>query len=186
MSVKVGNLTFEAALDNPQLIASPIKDFLENWDGVTAKEEILVAEINPKFSDSLAFCNEYDIPLTQGANCLIIEGQRGTDKKYAACLVPINTRANINSIVRKHLDVRRASLAPKDLAVNKSAMEYGSITVVGLPFGWQLLIDESLVSIPYLVIGGGLRKSKLLIPGKFLWELPKAIIIQGLATKLSE
>lgn len=186
MSVKVGDLIFGKAVDNPSLIAPPIKTFLAQWNGQVSKNEILVAEINPEFSDSLSFCKKYNIPLTQGGNCLVIEAQRGNDISYAACLVPINSKANLNSIVRKHLNARRVSLAEKDFAVQTSGMEYGSITIIGLPSEWSLLIDESLISITNLVIGGGLRKSKLLIQGELLSKLPNATIIHDLASKAYE
>jgi prolyl-tRNA editing enzyme YbaK/EbsC (Cys-tRNA(Pro) deacylase) len=52
--------------------------------------------------------------------------------------------------------------------------------VVGLPADWPILIDQSLIEKDYLVVGGGLRSAKLLIPGKALAELPNAFIIEDL------
>ena len=179
MSAKIGDLSFGVALENQHLIAKPVQKYLET---LGSADEVLVAEIRPDFSDSLAFCEEYRISPEIGANCLIVEGVRGENKKYAACLVPINSRANINSIVRKQLDARRASMVSKVFAVSESGMEYGSITVVGLPKEWPILIDKSLVALPQVIIGAGLRKSKLLVSGKFLSELLGAVVIQGLAT----
>jgi len=185
MKIKLGDLLFTSVVNHPYLVAKSVQETIGYWKGSTASEEFLVSEIDPEFSDSLAFCENYNIPLNQGANCLIIEAKRGNNIQYAACLVPINTRANLNNVVRKYLDVRQVSLAPKDFAVFASGMEFGSITIIGLPKDWKLLIDESLIHVPHLVIGGGLRKSKLLIPGKVLSELPNAIILKGLTTPLS-
>ncbi len=184
MTVTIGNLTFDSVVNYFDLVAKPVQQAIANWHGTVPAEEFLVAEIDPAFSDSLAFCGKYNIPQNQGANCLIIEAKRGGETKHAACLVPINTRANLNSVVRKYLNARQVSLAPKDFAVNASGMEYGSITIIGLPTDWQLLIDESLVQIPRVLLGGGLRRSKLLIPAKALTELPNATILPGLTMSL--
>ena len=44
-------------------------------------------------------------------------------------------------------------------------MEYGGITPVGLPAGWRLLVDARVLDIEVAVIGSGVRRSKLLLPG---------------------
>lgn len=185
MNIKMGTLTFQPAKNNPQLLAKPVQNALKRLHNLASLGNISVAEINPEFSDSIGFCKKYNIPQNQGANCLIVEAKRGNEKKFAACLVPINSRANLNRIVRKHLNARQVSLAPKDFAVSATGMEYGSITIIGLPSDWQLLIDESLVHLPYLIIGGGLRISKLLIPGNVLKDLPNATVLPELTIPLS-
>ena len=50
-------------------------------------------------------------------------------------------------------------------AVAESGMEYGGITPVGLPTAWRLLVDDALLDEPVVVIGSGVRRSKLLRPG---------------------
>lgn len=184
MVVKIGALTFQSAKKNSHLLAEPVRKALEQWDGIFSVDEILVTEIDPEFSDSNAFCKKYGIAQSEVANCLIVEAKRGGILRYAACLVPVNTRANINSVVRKYLNARQVSFAPKDYAVNASGMEYGSITIFGLPADWQLLIDESLTYAQHLIIGGGLRKSKLLVPGKILKDMPNAAVLSGLTMPL--
>jgi prolyl-tRNA editing enzyme YbaK/EbsC (Cys-tRNA(Pro) deacylase) len=59
-------------------------------------------------------------------------------------------------------------------------MEYGGITPVGLPAGWRVLVDEACLAIPAAVIGSGVRRSKLLVPGPLLGELPGAEVLAGL------
>lgn len=177
MSFKFGNLEFKPALENTHLVPETVKTFLEKWP---LAKEVLVAEVDPDFTDSAAFCEKYNILPTQGANCLIIEVKRAGLSSYAVCLVPIAARANLNNVVRKFLNAKGISMASRDFAVERSQMEFGSITVLGLPSDWQILIDEKLLSVPNLVIGGGLRKSKLLIRGKLLSELPNAQIVPGL------
>lgn len=173
MSFKFGNLTFESSGDKLNLLAKPVQNKL-------ASLELLVSEIDPDFSDTGAFCEKYQISPKEAANCLVVEAVRGNDIKHAACLVPGDKRADLNKLVRKHLNVRRVSLAPKDFVVSSTGMEYGGITIIGLPSTWQILIDKSLVSLPNLIIGSGVRNSKLLVSGKFLKQLPNATILEGL------
>ncbi len=44
-------------------------------------------------------------------------------------------------------------------------MEYGGITPIGVPEGWPMLVDEAVAAQQWIIIGSGIRGSKLLIPG---------------------
>ena len=79
-------------------------------------------------------------------------------------LVLATMRADINGVVRRHLDVRKISFAPQDEAVELTGMEFGGITPIGLPEGWPILIDPAVVAAETVVIGSGIRGSKLLVP----------------------
>ena len=81
--------------------------------------------------------------------------------------------------------MRKASFLAMDRAVEESGMEYGGITPVGLPESWRLLVDPRVLDIEVAVIGSGVRRSKLLIPGRLAADLPNAEIIDGLAGTLS-
>ena len=52
-------------------------------------------------------------------------------------------------------------------------MEYGGITPVGLPSDWPVLVDEAVVLAGDVVIGSGIRASKLLLPASELLGLPR-------------
>jgi conserved hypothetical protein len=82
-------------------------------------------------------------------------------------------------VVKKRLDVRKASFWPQDRAVEASGMEYGGITPVGVPGSWRLLID-SACAVGWSCIGSGLRRSKLFVTGDVLAALPGAEIVEGL------
>ena len=60
-------------------------------------------------------------------------------------------------------------------------MEYGGITPIGLPADWPILIDAAVVAAGPVVIGSGLRRSKLVVDGAVLAGLPGAEVIEGLA-----
>ena len=59
-------------------------------------------------------------------------------------------------------------------------MEYGGITPVGLPADWPILIDRAVAEHKWVIVGSGLRRSKLVLPGSALPLLPGAVVLDGL------
>jgi prolyl-tRNA editing enzyme YbaK/EbsC (Cys-tRNA(Pro) deacylase) len=59
-------------------------------------------------------------------------------------------------------------------------MEYGGITPVGLPVEWPVLVDAAVAATDVVVIGSGVRHSKLVLPGSALVRLPGAQVVEGL------
>lgn len=145
-----------------------------------ARDRVGVAAIDPDLADTAAFCEHYGSPLTASANCVVVSGKRLGEVRFAACLVLATTRADVNGVVRKRLDVRKASFAPMDEAVAQTGMEYGGITPLGLPNDWPILVDAAVAVAPELVIGSGVRGSKILLPGDVLASLPGAEVIERL------
>jgi prolyl-tRNA editing enzyme YbaK/EbsC (Cys-tRNA(Pro) deacylase) len=41
-------------------------------------------------------------------------------------------------------------------------------------------VDAAVVDIPYVIVGSGVRRSKIAIPGKALAALPSAEVVDGL------
>ena len=126
----------------------------------------VVAEIDPSLSDTAALIEAAHLPPEMSANCVVVAGRRGGDERVAACVVLATTRADVNGLVRRLLDVRKASFLAMDLAVEWTGMEYGGITPVGLPEDWFVLVDSAVAAAPYVVIGSGVRRSKLALPGE--------------------
>jgi len=177
------SLNFLPAINNLHLLGPTVAEAIKSWTGSTPIEEILVAEIDPAFTGSAEFCDHYGIPHSEGSNCVIIEAVRGDQRTLAACVAPISCRMDINGVVRKTLNGRRASFAPKDEVLQLTQMEYGGITPVGLPAGWRILLDERVVNAPRMVVGAGIIKAKLSLPGKALIELPGAQVVKGLGVE---
>ena len=123
----------------------------------------------------------YDLPMDTGANCVVIAGSRAGEERIAACVVRADTRADVNHRDRRLLDVRKASFLPMDRAVAESGMEYGGITPLGLPSEWRVLVDPRCLAIDVAIIGSGVRRSKLLLAGRLLGELPGAEVVDELA-----
>jgi prolyl-tRNA editing enzyme YbaK/EbsC (Cys-tRNA(Pro) deacylase) len=178
------SLHFEPAVKRPDLVPESINKLLQNWHGSTPVENIWVTPINPEFADSATFCEKYGVDPGSGANCVIIEAVRGENRRFAACLVPVSCRADINKTARKTLDARRVSFALLDEVLQATGMEYGGITPIGLPKNYAILVDSRIIAMDRLIIGGGYRKSKLSVPGKVLGELPEAIVIEGLGVEI--
>jgi len=57
-------------------------------------------------------------------------------------------------------------------------MEYGGITPLGLPDGWPILVDDAIPAVPVAIVGSGVRRSKLALPGELLAALPSAEVLQ--------
>jgi prolyl-tRNA editing enzyme YbaK/EbsC (Cys-tRNA(Pro) deacylase) len=170
-------LTFHPALSQPGLLAEPTRAALRELPWA---DQVRVAEIDPGLADTAQFCQAYGVTMEASANCVIIAGKRGGEVSYAACLVAATTRADVNGLVRRQLDVRKASFGPVDVVTSLTGMEYGGITPVGLPGQWPVLVDELVAKSPDVVIGSGIRGSKLWLPGHLLAQLPGAQVLAGL------
>ena len=111
---------------------------------------------------------------------MFVAGRRGDAVRSAACLVLAPTRADVNGVVRRRLDARKASFAPREQTVEATGMEYGGITPLGLPPDWPVLVDPAVLQAPQVVVGSGLRRSKLVLPGAAAADLPRAEVLPGL------
>ena len=180
MRMQIGILEATPAIERLDLVAPPVAAALSAWSGPVPVDEIGVAEIDPELADTAAFCERYGVGLEESANCVVVAGRRGGEVRLAACMVLATTRADVNGLVRRHLEARRASFAPLDEAVAETGMEYGGITPIGLPVDWPLLVDAAVAASPRVVVGSGLRRSKLTLPGKALSDLPNAVVLDGL------
>jgi len=183
MAGVMGTLKLEPARSRLDLLAPPVAEALEIWpaEAPVDAEQVLVAPIDPDLADTAAFCEAYGVGLEESANCVVVAGRRGEVVRYAACIILATTRADVNGVVRKLLDARKCSFAPMDDAVRLTGMEYGGITPIGLPADWPVLVDSRVAATPHVIIGSGVRHSKIAIAGPALGALPGAQVIQDLA-----
>jgi prolyl-tRNA editing enzyme YbaK/EbsC (Cys-tRNA(Pro) deacylase) len=163
-----GTLTWKPVQEASDLLASPVAK------AVAIIPSAQVAEIDPALADTAAFCEAYDVAPEHSANCVVIFGRRGGETRYAAVMVLATMRADVNGVIRKELDVRKCSFAPMDEAVALTGMEYGGITPIGLPDDWPIVVDDAVVAAGDVVVGSGLRGSKILLPAAELLRLPNA------------
>src|SRR2546430_14083313 len=125
MAAVMGTLPTVPALGRPELLAEPVAAALRAW---ARADEVQVAEIDPELADTAAFCAAYQVRLDASANCVVVAGKREGQVRYAACVVLATTRADVNGVVRRQLDVRKASFAAMDTAVAETGMQYGGGT----------------------------------------------------------
>src|SRR6476659_10136828 len=135
---RIGALESLPAIEHPDLLGPSVARALAAWDYAS---EVAVVEIDPTLADTAAMTEAYDVPLTASANCVVVSGRRDGEERVAACVVRADTRADVNNLVKRALDVRKASFLAMERAVEESGMEYGGITPVGLPDGWRVLLD---------------------------------------------
>jgi prolyl-tRNA editing enzyme YbaK/EbsC (Cys-tRNA(Pro) deacylase) len=185
VTMNIGSQPAVPALERPDLLAPPVAVALAQLAGMlTVGEigvaEIGVAEIDPALADTAAFCKQYGVALSESANCVVVEGRRGGEARMAACMILATTRADVNGLVRRELDVRKCSFASMDTAVELTSMEYGGITPIGLPPDWPVFVDAAVAEADRVVIGSGIRGSKLTLPGATLASLPGAVVLPGL------
>ena len=166
------------ALDHLDLVGAPVAKALADWPHA---DRVLVAPIDPALADTAAMTEAYGLSLLDSANCVVVSGKRAGEERVAACMVRADTRADVNNLVKRTLDVRKASFHPMERAVEEAGMEHGGITPFGIPADWRLLLDERVVGIERAIVGAGVRGAKLFLPGALLAELPGAEVLTDLA-----
>ena len=174
---RIGSLTATPALERADLLGPTVRAALEQW---THAGQVGVVEIDPALADTAAMTEAYDVPLTASANCVVVSGRRAGEERVAACVVRADTRADVNNLVKRTLDVRKATFLAMERAVEETGMQYGGITPVGLPPGWRVLVDAACLDIDVAIIGSGVRRSKLLLPGPRLADLPATEVLTDL------
>ncbi|MDX3232698.1 YbaK/EbsC family protein [Streptomyces sp. ME19-01-6] len=176
------------AFDDPRpavecldLLTAPVADALRAWRGPVPVEQVLYVDTDPEKADTAVLVENYGAwLLEQSANCVVVAGKRGGEVTLAACVVLSHTRVDVNGAVRRRLGARKASFAPMETALGETGMEFGGVTPLGLPAGWPVLVDAAVADTPYVLIGSGRRRGKIILPGKALAALPGAELLEGL------
>ncbi len=172
------DLDWVPVLDHLELVAPPVAAALAQ---LSFADEVRVAAIDADLADTAAFCERYGVAPERSANCVIVAGKRAGETTYAAGLLLATTRLDVNGPARARLGARKASFAPLVDATQLTGMEYGGITAIGLP-GWPVLVDSRVpLADGLVVIGSGIRASKLALPAARVGQLPAAELIDGLA-----
>ncbi|MFF2848160.1 YbaK/EbsC family protein [Streptomyces sp. NPDC058001] len=184
MRAPIGNFdTARPAPDCLDVLVAPVADAVRAWHGSVPAEQLIHVDTEPEWADTATFVEHYGPDLlATSANCVVVAGKRAGETTLAACVVLSATRVDVNGTVRRQLGARKASFAPMDTATGATGMEYGGITPIGLPADWPLLVDSAVIDLPYVLIGSGRRRGKLILPGKALAELPGAVVVEGLGS----
>lgn len=173
------HLDFQPIKDHPELVSESV------YKATESTSDVLVGQIDPQYMNGTALSDHYDVNLEDGANCIVVRGKRGEMRMTAAVLVPVGYRADLNGLVCEKLDAKKVSMAPLEEVIQETGMEYGSITPVGLPETWKVLIDSRLMEKETIIVGGGKQISKLRVPTVFLRQQSNVEIVENLAHKIS-
>ena len=140
--------------------------------------EIVV--IDPEYADTAEFCEKYNYQLENSGNTIIVASKRGA-KKYVACLVQANARLDVNKVVTRLMEVKRASFASADETKEITGMLIGGVTPFGLPDDMPIYIDENIKELEFIILGSGDRSSKIKLAGSELSKIPNVEFISGLS-----
>ena len=143
-------------------------------------QSIEIVPCDPELADTAAFCETYGYGLDQSANAIVVVG-KGDPRLYVCCLVLATTRLDVNGAVRKRLGRKKASFASADETAEMTGMQIGGVTPYGLPPGLPIWVDAAVMGCEQVIVGGGSRDRKLLVPPASLAALPGAEIVEHLA-----
>jgi len=174
-----------------QLDLQPAADHLD-WlapptaAAITLIPEALVFAIDPGDADTATLTSKLGLPLSSSGNAVLVTGFRQGEPRHCCCMTAADRRVDVNHVVRQRLDVRKCSFASVDEAVAASGMEYSGITPIGLPVQWPVWLDEHIAGLDWVLIGSGVRSSKLVVPGQALLRLPGAQLVDGLTVPVGQ
>ena len=147
-------------------------------EGLGATWELM--RIDPDFADTAAFCEKYGVPLDHSGNTIIVASKK-EPKKYCACLVLATTRLDVNHTVRRLLEASRVSFATGEETQALTGMMIGGVTLLALPPDLPLYVDDRVMALDYVILGGGSRSSKIKVGPEALRQLPGFTVVPGLA-----
>jgi prolyl-tRNA editing enzyme YbaK/EbsC (Cys-tRNA(Pro) deacylase) len=139
-----------------------------------------VVPCDPELADTAAFCATYGYRLDQSANAILVVG-KSDPRVYSLCLVLADTRLDVNGVVRRRFGVKKASFASAEETIEVTGMQIGGVTPYGLPDTLPIWIDSRIMACEQVIVGGGSRDRKLLVPPESLAALPGAEVVEELA-----
>jgi len=135
-----------------------------------------LVDCDPELADTAAFCEAYGYAAEDSANAIVVAG-KADPPVFAMCLVLAHTRLDVNKVVRKRLGTRKASFATAEQTIALTGMQIGGVTPFGTTTELPLWIDARVMERERLIIGGGGRDRKLLVPPETLVAHPRAEVV---------
>jgi prolyl-tRNA editing enzyme YbaK/EbsC (Cys-tRNA(Pro) deacylase) len=135
---------------------------------------------DPDLADTAAFCERYGFSPADSANTIVV-ASKGDDPVLAACVVLATHRLDVNGVVRRRLGARKVSFAPAELTAEVTGMVMGGVTPFGLPDGLAVWVDAAVFERAEIIVGGGSRSMKLVLPPSTLASLDSVEVVEGLA-----
>lgn len=139
-----------------------------------------IIEIDPDFADTAEFCEKYGYPLENSGNTIMVASKKDP-VQYSACLVKASDRLDVNNTVRKLMGVRKLSFASREQTIDLTGMEIGGVTPFALPENLPIYIDQNIMELEYVILGSGVRSSKVKASPEILMKFPNTQLIPGLS-----
>jgi prolyl-tRNA editing enzyme YbaK/EbsC (Cys-tRNA(Pro) deacylase) len=136
--------------------------------------------IDPAFADTAAYCEKYGSSPDHAANTIIVVSKK-EPKQYAACVVKATRRLDGNPTVRRLMNAARISFASAEETSALTGMMIGGVTVLALPPELPIYVDDTLMDLPWIILGGGSRSLKIKTSPEVLHKLPGATVVAGLS-----
>lgn len=143
-------------------------------------ESFEIIDCDPELADTARFCEHYGYAPEESANTILVRTKTG-EARFVACLVLATTRLDVNKRVRKLMGARKVSFAGADETRELTGMEPGGVTPFGLPRDVPLWIDERIMDCERVILGGGGRDTKIIVPPAALGSLVNAEVVSDLA-----
>ena len=140
-----------------------------------------IIRIDPMFADTAQFCETYGYSLEHTCNTILV-ASRKEPKKFAACVVLANTRLDVNKRVRNLLGVSKVSFATPEQTLEITGMQLGGVTPLALPSQLPLYVDQRVLALQWVILGGGSREIKVKVAPSIFGAL-RAEIIPELALR---
>src|SRR5438094_7370825 len=175
-SLTLADDRLEAFYDNP----NALRDYFRKTPLIDRKSG---SAGMPRPISYAVFClKKKKIPLDHSANTIIVASKK-EPKQYCACVVLATTRLDVNHAVKKLMGVSRVSFASAEETMALTGMRIGGVTVFALPPDVPLYVDERLMALDWLILGGGGRDSKIRTSPEVFRRMPNTSIVPGLATE---
>lgn len=139
-----------------------------------------IIECDPALADTEVFCEHYGYSPEESANAILIKAKTG-EQRFVLCLVLANTRLDVNRAVRKRLGVRRLSFADPEETEAITGMVLGGVTPFALPADLPVWVDQRIMTLDRVILGGGNRCSKIIVAPRIFELMPNTEVVAGLA-----
>ena len=162
-------------MSEPEPVPDPVLAQLERL-GVAFE----IVACDPDLADTAQFCDAYGYSPEDSANSIVVVG-KADPRVFALCLVLATDRLDVNGVVRKRLGTRKASFASAEDTVELTGMMIGGVTPFGVPGDLPVWIDARVMQRDRVIVGGGSRARKILLPPTALSSLDAAEVVTDLA-----
>jgi prolyl-tRNA editing enzyme YbaK/EbsC (Cys-tRNA(Pro) deacylase) len=139
--------------------------------------------IDPAFADTAAYCEKYGSSPEHAANTIIVASKK-EPRRYAACVVKATRRLDGNHTVRRLMNASRISFASAEETRELTGMMIGGVTVLTLPPELTIYVDDTLMDLPWIILGGGSRSLKIKVSPEVFRKLPGATVVAGLSNPI--